>query len=159
MNNNDYTTRPTGKPAESIRGRLIRWKDSDYIEFQPQCKKDGATRSMIRETKNLSYYRNEGQKESSYSLHVNVSGDTADPANALLEKVQKELAPLTKKEPRLANNVRYLCDVQGLKVWHRKKDKTLCVMIELDTSKPSFLSNTLIRQMSEVNKIINSNQF
>jgi hypothetical protein len=49
--------------------------------------------------------------------------------------------------------------VQGLKVWHRKKDKTLCVMIELDTSKPSFLSNTLIRQMSEVNKIINSNQF
>ena len=159
MNNEEYSNRPTSKPSERIPGRLVKWEDSDYIEFQPYGKREEAVRTMLKETKNLSYYRNEGQKDSSYSLHVNVSGDTADPANALLEKVQKELTPLAKKEPKLAANVRYLFDGQGLKVWHRKRDKMLCVMIELDTSKPAFLSNTLIRQMSEVNKIINANKF
>lgn len=155
----EYTQRPSGQPSERIKGRLLRWKDSDYMEFQPRQAKDTATRTMLRESKQLTYYRNEGQKENSYSLHINVAGNEQDPAATIIEKVQKELAPLTKKEVKLTAVNHYLTDTEELKVWHRKKDKKVCCYIQLDASMPVMMSGTLMRLAAEINKIINSNKF
>ena len=160
MKQEDYTTRPTAKPSERIPGRLVRWEGTDYVEFQPAGKRDTASRTMLKETKQLSFYRNEGQKEpTSYSLHVNVGGDTDDPAADILEKVQRELAPMAKKEVKVKTPPRYLHDADGLQVWYRKKSQQLCCFIEIDASARSQMSATLIRLMAEINKTINSNKF
>ena len=154
-----YGPRPTAKPAERIPGRLIRWEGTDYMEFQPQQKSTVQTRSMLRETKQLSYYRNEGKRDSSYSLHVNVSGDEQDPAAVIIDRVQTELAPLAKKEVKLPQRVKYLADEDGLKVWHRKQDKRLCCYIEIDTAMPATISSTLLKTAAEINKIIQQTKF
>lgn len=159
MNTEEYQNRPKGKPSERILGRLVRWEGTDYVEFQPQGKKETATRKMMKETKNLSFYRNEGQKDSSYSLHVNVSGDSEDPAADIMERVQQELAPLAKTEPKMPTNTKFLRDTPELKVWHRKKDKRLCCHIEIDTSLQYLMSGTLLKLASEINKIITLNRF
>lgn len=155
----NYQSRPQSKPSERIPGRLVRWEGTDYVEFQPQGKKETATRTMMKETKNLSFYRNEGQKDNSYSLHVNVSGTEEDPAAAIMERVQKELAPLAKTEPKMSTGLKFLRDTPELKVWHRKRDKRLCCHIEIDTSQPCFMSGTLMKMASEINKIITLTKF
>ena len=158
LNYDDYTMRPTGKPSERIPGRLVKWENSDYIEFQPQQKGCQQTRTMLRESKHVSYYRNEGKKDNSYSLHVNVSGEENDPAATIIEKVESELGPLVKKEIKVPTRVSYLADQDNLKVWHRKKDRRLCCYMELDTSLPSAVSSLLLKTAAEINKIINSNK-
>lgn len=159
MKTEEYGNRPSGQPSERIQGRLIRWKGTNYMEFQPKQTKEDATRAMMKETKNLTFYRNVGKKESSYSLHVNVSDKEKDPAAAIIDKVQTELAPLTKGEVKLTPVRKYLADEEGLKVWHRKKDKRLCCMIEIDTTQPVTMSSTLLKKAADINKIINSNKF
>ena len=34
-----FVVRPKGKPDEAVRGRLLKWRDSDYVAFEPQKKK------------------------------------------------------------------------------------------------------------------------
>ena len=31
-----FVNRPLGKPDETVRGRLLKWNNSDYVAFEPQ---------------------------------------------------------------------------------------------------------------------------
>jgi len=160
QNEEEYTGRPSTKPSERIPGRLLRYAGTDYCEFQPQCKKDTATRTMLSETRAVKFYQNVGEKDKSYSLHVNVNGNEEDPAGAIMEQVEKALKPVMKKEPKLGTGVKYLMDTPELKVWQRKKDKKLCCHIEIDISPTTVLmSGVLMRQMQEINKIISMKKY
>ena len=63
----DYTKRPTVKPDEKVEGRLLKWKGTDYVAFEPVQKRDQdhPARTYLKETKNVSFYKNEGEKENS----------------------------------------------------------------------------------------------
>ena len=157
----DYTKRPTVKPDEKVEGRLLKWKDSDYVAFEPVQKRDQdhPARTYLKETKNVSFYKNEGEKENSYSLHVNVDGSTPDAPTALLQKAAEALKPLLKKEPQIASNTLFIKDTDELKVWQRKKQKQLVIQFTLDTGKPFLMTSNMLRLAQEANKIINSNKF
>lgn len=157
----DYTKRPTVKPDEKIEGRLLKWKDSDYVAFEPVQKRDQdhPARTYLKETKNVSFYKNEGEKENSYSLHVNVDGSTPDAPAALLQKAAEALKPLLKKEPQIASNTLFIRDTDELKVWQRKKQKQLVIQFTLDTGLPFLMTSNMLRLAQEANKIINSNKF
>ena len=157
----DYTKRPTVKPDEKVEGRLLKWKDSDYVAFEPVQKRDQdhPARTYLKETKNVSFYKNEGEKENSYSLHVNVDGSTPDAPAALLQKAAEALKPLLKKEPQIASNTLFIRDTDELKVWQRKKQKQLVIQFTLDTGKPFLMTSNMLRLAQEANKIINSNKF
>lgn len=157
----DYTKRPTVKPDEKIEGRLLKWKGTDYVAFEPVQKRDQdhPARTYLKETKNVSFYKNEGEKENSYSLHVNVDGSTPDAPAALLQKAAEALKPLLKKEPQIASNTLFIRDTDELKVWQRKKQKQLVIQFTLDTGKPFLMTSNMLRLAQEANKIINSNKF
>ena len=157
----DYTKRPTVKPDEKVEGRLLKWKGTDYVAFEPVQKRDQdhPARTYLKETKNVSFYKNEGEKENSYSLHVNVDGSTPDAPAALLQKAAEALKPLMKKEPQIAANTRFIKDTDELKVWQRKKQKKLVIQFTLDTGKPFLMTSNMLRLAQEANKIINSNKF
>ena len=157
----DYTKRPTVKPDEKVEGRLLKWKGTDYVAFEPVQKRDQdhPARTYLKETKNVSFYKNEGEKENSYSLHVNVDGSTPDAPTALLQKAAEALKPLMKKEPQIAANTRFIKDTDELKVWQRKKQKQLVIQFTLDTGKPFLMTSNMLRLAQEANKIINSNKF
>lgn len=157
----DYTKRPTVKPDEKVEGRLLKWKGTDYVAFEPVQKRDQdhPARTYLKETKNVSFYKNEGEKENSYSLHVNVDGSTPDAPAALLQKAAEALKPLLKKEPQIASNTLFIRDTDELKVWQRKKQKQLVIQFTLDTGLPSLMTSNMLRLAQEANKIINSNKF
>ena len=157
----DYTKRPTVKPDEKVEGRLLKWKGTDYVAFEPVQKRDQdhPARTYLKETKNVSFYKNEGEKENSYSLHVNVDGSTPDAPAALLQKAAEALKPLLKKEPQIASNTLFIKDTDELKVWQRKKQKQLVIQFTLDTGKPFLMTSNMLRLAQEANKIINSNKF
>jgi len=157
----DYTKRPTVKPDEKVEGRLLKWKGTDYVAFEPVQKRDQdhPARTYLKETKNVSFYKNEGEKENSYSLHVNVDGSTPDAPAALLQKAAEALKPLLKKEPQIASNTLFIRDTDELKVWQRKKQKQLVIQFTLDTGLPFLMTSNMLRLAQEANKIINSNKF
>lgn len=157
----NYGERPMVKPDEKVEGRLLKWKDSDYVAFEPVQKRDQdhPARTYLKETKHVSFYKNEGEKENSYSLHVNVDGSTPDAPAALLQKAAEALKPLMKKEPQIAANTRFIKDTDELKVWQRKKQKKLVIQFTLDTGKPFLMTSNMLRLAQEANKIINSNKF
>ena len=64
-----YVTRPKGKPSVTTKGKLNEW-DNGYKEFIPQGQKP-SNRTMLKQLGNSSFYRSEGEKESSYSIHIN----------------------------------------------------------------------------------------
>lgn len=157
----DYTKRPTVKPDEKVEGRLLKWKGTDYVAFEPVQKRDQdhPARTYLKETKHVSFYKNEGEKENSYSLHVNVDGSTPDAPAALLQKAAEALKPLLKKEPQIASNTLFIRDTDELKVWQRKKQKQLVIQFTLDTGKPFLMTSNMLRLAQEANKTINSNKF
>lgn len=156
-NEEKLVEKPLGKPIERIAGRLLRFEGTDYVEFRPVAKKETETRNVIKSGKGISFYENKGEKDNSYSLHVNVGSDCKDPASEILSRVQDTLAPLTKKEPKVPT-AKFLIDKEELKLWSRKDKKQLCAMIVLDFSKPApFVSSQLFSLSQEINKIINSN--
>jgi len=157
----NFSERPAGKPDEKVEGRLLRWKGTDYVAFEPVQKRDQdhPARTYLKETKNVSFYKNEGEKENSYSLHVNVDGSTPDAPAALLQKAAEALKPLMKKEPQIANNTLFITDTDELKVWQRKKQKQLVIQFTLDTGMPFLMTSNMLRLAQEANKIINSNKF
>lgn len=155
----EFDMRPQSKPDASVRGRLLKWKNSDYVAFEPQKARETPARTVLKEKKGGCFYKNEGEKENSFSLHVNVDGSEKYPAYAALEKAQEILKPLMKEEPKL-NVKKFFEDTPELKVWHRKSDKQLCAMITIDCSATQEkMSSQLFRAASEINKIINANKF
>ena len=154
-----FASRPMTRPSERINGRLLKWKDSDYVAFEPQKPRSTPARTMLKEGKGSQYYRNEGEKENSYSLHVNVDGSEKDPAGALLDKASAILKPYLKAEPKVETR-RFIEDAPGLQVWHRKGKGQLCAFITIDSRLPrEQMSGRLFRLCSEINKIIDAKKF
>ena len=114
-----YVTLPKGKPSVTTKGKLNEW-DNGYKEFIPQGQKP-SNRTMLKQLGNSSFYRSEGEKESSWSLHLNVGAkDCADPVGEmfdqfmLLTEGERKTAP---KLPADGEGRMLYDDGQGLQVW------------------------------------------
>jgi hypothetical protein len=114
-----YLARPRTKPDSTMKGKLNEWNNG-YREFIPQGQKP-SNRTMLRQMGNSSFYRSEGEKESSWSLHLNVDAkDCADPVAALHEQFLFLTEGEQKQMPKLpeGSEGRMLFDDgQTLKVW------------------------------------------
>lgn len=114
-----YVTRPKGKPEVTTKGKLNEYSNG-YKEFIPQGQKP-SNRTMVRQLGNSSFYKSEGEKESSWSLHLNVDAkDCDDPVGALYEQFNMLTQEQRKTEPKLpeGSQGRMLLDNgRGLQVW------------------------------------------
>ena len=77
--------RPRRKADSVVKGSLHKWEGTDYAEFHPVRGKDEPTREMLKQVGNSTFYKNLGKKESSYTLHVNVDGESHDPVAEIYE--------------------------------------------------------------------------
>ena len=73
MKEENYISRPKTKPSSSTKGKLNEW-DNGYKEFVPAGTRE-SNRQMLKQMGDSSFYKNEGKKESSYSLHLNVNAE------------------------------------------------------------------------------------
>lgn len=131
-----YIQRPKTKPDSSQRGKLNSWSNG-YAEFIPQGQKP-SNRTMLKQMGNSSFYRSEGEKESSWSLHLNVDAkDCADPVAALHEQFMYLTEGERKQQPQLPEGCqgRMLLDNgQDLKIWLNQETGKLTILTELECS-------------------------
>lgn len=132
--NTTMVSRPRRKPDSSVRGKLNRWDNSDYCEFVPAGTRE-SNRLEIKRVGDSSFYKTSGQKESSYSLHVNVDGDSQDPVAEIYEimdvltKDQRKQLP---KLPESSEGRMLLDDGNGLQVWLDRERGKVSILTELD---------------------------
>ena len=146
-----YVTRPKGKPSVMTKGKLNEW-DNGYKEFIPQGQKP-SNRTMLRQLGNSSFYRSEGEKESSWSLHLNVAAkDCADPVAALHEQFLFLTEGEQKQQPKLpeGSEGRMLYDDgQGLQIWLDTVKHEVQIMTRLECS------HQIERQLLQVQAVMN----
>ena len=129
-----YITRPKTKPDLTLKGKLNEWQNG-YREFVPQGQKP-SNRTMLKQMGNSSFYRSEGEKESSWSLHLNVDAkDCEDPVAALHEQFLFLTEGEVKQKPQLQEGFegRMLLDNgQGLQIWLDRERGKVSILTTLD---------------------------
>lgn len=131
-----HTSRPRRKPDSSTKGKLNRWEGTDYCEFVPTGTRE-SNRRMFKQLGNSSFYKSEGEKESSYSLHLNVDGKSEDPVAELFEQFKVLTAEQQKSKPQLSEGSegRMLFDNgSSLQVWLDSAKGEVCILTRLQCS-------------------------
>ena len=133
MKKENYVTRPKSKPEETLKGKLNKWSNG-YAEFVPQGQK-ASNRTMLKQMGNSSFYKSEGEKESSFSLHLNVDAkDCADPVGELFEQFKVLTADQQKQVPTMpkGSEGRMLYDNgTTLQVWHDSEKHEVTILTKL----------------------------
>lgn len=127
-----YVSRPKGKPDVTTKGKMNEWANG-YKEFVPQGQKP-SNRTMLKTLGNSSFYKSEGEKESSYSIHLNVDGRSEDPVAEMLEQFMLLTEGQWKEKPQLTEGKggRMLLDNgQGLQVWLDTERRELSILTRL----------------------------
>ena len=160
-----YQTRPRRKPDSSTKGKLNRWEGSDYLEFVPAGSKP-SNRTMLRQLGDSSFYKSEGEKQSSYSVHLNCDGKSEDPVSELFDQFLLLTEEKRKQLPKLpeGSEGRMLFDNnEGLQIWLDRERGKLSILTELDCN--TSIERMLLQAQSQMNvciarnrqEIINSN--
>ena len=112
-----YLAKPKTKPAESLKGKLNRW-DNGYAVFVPTGTRE-SNRKMLKQLGSSSFYQNVGEKESSFSLHLNVDGKSEDPVGEMFEQFQLLTAGEQKQKPQMPEGCegRMLLDDGKTRIW------------------------------------------
>lgn len=129
-----YITRPKTKPSSSTKGKLNEW-DNGYKEFVPAGTRE-SNRQMLKQMGDSSFYLNQGKKESSYSLHLNVDGESQDPVAEMFDIFMHLTENQRKALPKLPERSqgRMLMDTEMLKVWLDTNNNKVEVMTTLTCS-------------------------
>ena len=151
-----YITRPKTKPDVTTKGKMNEWQNG-YKEFIPVGSKP-SNRTMLKQFGDSSFYKSEGEKQSSYSIHLNCDGKSEDPVGELLD----QFLVLTEKErkqlPKLpeGSEGRMLLDNGGLRIWLDSERGTFSILTELDCN--GNIERMLLQAQSQMNVCIARNR-
>ena len=112
-----YVETPRTKPVKAYKAR-VKVYDNDVVVVNPQEPRE-SNRKMIKQKGKSSFYKSEGEKESSYSIHINVPADCPDPVAVM----QEQFNELVKGK--------LLHDDQTLQVYLNKTQKTVIIKTTL----------------------------
>lgn len=152
-----YISRPKTKPSSSTKGKLNEW-DNGYKEFVPAGTRE-SNRQMLKQMGESSFYLNQGKKESSYSLHLNVDGDIQDPVAEMFDIFMHLTEAQRKQLPKLpeGSEGRMLLDNgMGLQIWLDREHGKLSILTELDCN--SNIERMLLQAQSAMNVCIARNR-
>ena len=129
-----YVSRPRRKPDSTTKGKLLEW-DNGFKEFHPSGTGE-SKRNVLKQLGPSSFYKTEGQKESSYSIHVNVDGESADPIGEAFDIFKALTDGQRKTEPTLPEGEgRMLFDNdEDLKIWLDTANGKVSILTQLDCS-------------------------
>ncbi len=149
--NTTMVSRPRRKPDNSVKGKLNRWEGSDYVEFVPTGTRE-SNRKMLKQLGNSSFYKSEGEKESSYSVHLNCDGKSEDPVGELLDQFLVLTEGQRKTTPKLPEGCegRMLLDNGlGLQIWLDRERGKVSILTELDCD------NNIERMLMQAESLMN----
>lgn len=152
-----YVSRPKGKPDMTTKGKLNEWANG-YREFIPQGTRENQ-REMLKQLGDSSFYKTNGKKESSYSIHINVDGSSADPVNEAREIFNVLTADQAKQKPTISEGCqgRMLFDNgEGLQIWHDTEANMLTILTQLECS--ADIERQLLQAQAQMNVVLGRNR-
>ena len=152
-----YITRPKSRPDVTTRGKLNEWRNG-YKEFIPVGSKP-SNRTMLKQLGDSSFYKSEGEKQSSYSVHLNCDGKSEDPVGELLDQFLVLTENERKRLPKLpeGSEGRMLLDNgMGLQIWLDREHGKLSILTELNCN--SNIERMLLQAQSAMNVCIARNR-
>ena len=155
--NTTIVSRPRRKPDSSIKGRMNRWDNSDYCEFVPTGTRE-SNRTLLKKLGDSSFYKSEGEKQSSYSVHLNCDGKSEDPVAELFDQFLHLTEDQRKALPKLpeGSQGRMLLDTENLKIWLDSECGKLSILTELECSPQ--IERLLLQAQSQMNVCIARNR-
>jgi hypothetical protein len=152
-----YIIRPKTKPDETVKGKMNKWNNG-YAEFIPVGSKP-SNRTMLRQLGDSSFYKSEGEKQSSYSVHLNCDGKSEDPVGELLDQFLVLTEGQRKQLPKLpeGSEGRMLLDNgMGLQIWLDRERGRVSILTELDCN--TNIERMLLQAQSQMNVCIARNR-
>lgn len=149
-NNIQYVSRPKTKPDMTTKGKLNEWANG-YREFIPQGTRENQ-REMLKQLGDSSFYKTNGKKDSSYSLHLNVDGKSEDPVGEMLDQFLLLTEGERKQTPKLpeGSEGRMLLDNgQGLQIWLDRENGKVSILAELQCD--TNIERNLLQAQSQMN--------
>ena len=152
-----YVSRPKGRPDESLKGKLNKWNNG-YAEVIPQGTRENQ-REMLKQLGDSSFYKTNGKKESSWSVHLNCDGKSEDPVAELLDQflhLTKDQRKQTPKLPEGSEGRMLLDNGQGLQIWLDREHGKISILTELDCD--VNIERMLLQAQSQMNVAIARNR-
>ena len=124
----NFIEKPEGKPVKNFKAR-VKVYGNDVVVVNPQEPKES-----IKQKGKSSFYKSEGEKESSYSIHINVDANDPDPVATMQERFAELTKGELKSELKLKVKGKMLYESQKLKVYLNKTTKQVVLQTTIDCS-------------------------
>ena len=138
---------------KAFRAR-VKMYGNDVVVVNPETPKE-SNRRIIKQKGNSSFYKSEGEKESSYSIHINVDANDPDPVATMQEQFAELVKGELKSELKLKVKGKLLYESPKLKVYLNKTQKQVIIQTTLDCS--PTVERELLQSQAEMAKVIGAN--
>ena len=153
MNNEEYVEKPEGKPVKAFRAR-VKMYGNDVVVVNPETPKE-SNRKMIKQKGKSSFYKSEGEKESSSSIHINVDANDPDPVATMQERFNELTKGELKSELKMIVKGKLLYDTSLLKVYLNKTQKKVVIQTTLDCG--PTIERELLQLQGDMGRVIGAN--
>ena len=148
-----FIEKPEGQPVKNFRAR-VKMYGNDVVVVNPMEPRE-SNRKMIKQKGKSSFYKSEGEKESSYSIHINVDANDPDPVATMQERFAELTKGELKSELKLKVKGKLLYDTPKLKVYLNKTTKQVLLQTTLDCG--PTIERELLQIQAEMAKVIGAN--
>ena len=149
----NFIEKPEGKPVKNFRAR-VKLYGNDVVVVNPMEPRE-SNRKMIKQKGKSSFYKSEGEKESSYSIHINVDANDPDPVATMQERFAELTKGELKSELKLKVKGKLLYDTPKLKVYLNKTTKQVVLQTTLDCG--PTIERELLQLQGDMGKVIGAN--
>ena len=153
MTEDQFIEKPEGKPVKAFRAR-VKVFGNDVVVVNPETPKE-SNRKMIKQKGKSSFYKSEGEKESSFSIHINVDGNDPDPVATMQERFNELTKGELKSELKLQVKGKLLYDTPVLKVYLNKTQKKVVIQTTLDCG--PTIERELLQLQGDMGRVIGAN--
>ena len=148
-----FIEKPEGKPVKNFRAR-VKLYGNDVVVVNPMEPRE-SNRKMIKQKGKSSFYKSEGEKESSYSIHINVDANDPDPVATMQERFAELTKGELKSELKLKVKGKLIYDTPKLKVYLNKSTKQVVLQTTLDCG--PTIERELLQLQGDMGKVIGAN--
>ena len=145
MTEDQFIEKPEGKPVKKFKARVSLYPN-DVVVVNPQEPRE-SNRKMIKQKGKSSFYKSEGEKESSYSIHINV--------DTMQERFNELTKGELKSELKLIIKGKLLYETPVLKVYLNKMLKKVVIQTTLDCG--PTIERELLQLQGDMGRVIGAN--
>lgn len=149
----NFIEKPEGKPVKAFKAR-VKVYGNDVVVVNPQTQGE-SNRRMIKQKGKSSFYKSEGEKESSYSIHINVDANDPDPVATMQERFAELVKGELKSELKLKVKGKLLYESPSLKVYLNKTQKNVVIQTTLPCS--PTIERELLQIQGDMGRVIGAN--